>query len=121
MKVMTFVLLTLCFTGCASKYSSNPGAAVVGPGYLDAIAAYPPDRATQYYYPGFRIRDFELSPDASTPLPIPNLSPAVAELLLQLPPPTQYVQDITGKGYPTLEKTGIRLFTQADPESIPSR
>jgi hypothetical protein len=115
MKVITFVLLALCLTGCAtSKYSSNPGAAVVGPDYLDTIAAYPRGRATQYYYPGFHIREFELSSDASTPLPKPDLSPAVAELLLQIPEPAPHVMDITGKGYPCLEKRGIRLFTSAE-------
>jgi hypothetical protein len=114
MKVITFVLLAIGFTGCASKYSTNPGAAVIGPDYLDTIAAYPRDRTTQYYYPGFHIRDFELTLDASTPLPKPDLSPAVADLLLQIPEPTQHVKDITGKGYPCLEKTGIRLFTSAD-------
>jgi hypothetical protein len=115
MKAISFVLLIFCLTGCAaSKYSSHPGAAVIGPGYLYAIAEYPRDFATQYYYPGFRIRDFELSADASKPLPKPDLSPAVAALLTELPEPTQHVKDITGKGYPCLETTGIRLFTSAD-------
>jgi hypothetical protein len=114
MKVMSSVLLILCLTGCASKYSSNPGAALIGPGYLDTIADYPRDRDTQYYYPGFAIRDFELSAEASAPLPKPDLSPAVAALLTQIPEPSQHVKDITGKGYPCLEETGIRLFTRAD-------
>jgi len=115
MKVITFAFVVLCLTGCAaSKYSSNPGAAVVGPGYLETIAKYPPDFDTQYYYPGFRIRDFEPSDDASKPLPKPYLSPAVAALLIELPAPSQHVKEITGKGYPRLEKTGIRLFTSAN-------
>jgi hypothetical protein len=114
MKAIICVLSISCLTGCASKYSSHPGAALIGPGYLDTIADYPRDRDTQYYYPGFGIRNFELSPDASKPLPKPDLSPAVAALLTQLPEPSQQVKDITGKGYPCLEKTGIRLFTRAD-------
>ncbi len=121
MKAITFLFLALFSAGCAnSKYSSNPGAAVIGPGYLETIAAYPPDHATQYYYPGFRIHGYEPSPDASTPLPKPDLSPAVAELLTQLQEPSRHVNDITGKGYPCLEKTGIRLFTSAEQESRPS-
>jgi hypothetical protein len=115
MKVMTFVFLVLCLTGCAAgKYSSHPGAAVIGPGYLETIAKHPPDFDTQYYYPGFRIRDFELSPDAAKPLPKPDVSPAVAALLVELREPSQHVKAITGKGFPCLEKTGIRLFTSAN-------
>ena len=115
MKVISFVLLILGLTGCAaSKYSSHPGAAVVGPGYLETMAKYPPDFDTKYYYPGFRIRDFELSADAAMPLPKPDASPAVAALLTELPEPSPHVKDITGKGYPCLEKRGIRLFTSAD-------
>lgn len=113
MKVIACVFLVLCFTGCAgsSKHSSNPGAAVVGPGYLYAIADYPRDRDTQYYYPGFGIRNFEFGTNLSTPLPQPDLSPKVAALLTYIPEPSQKVKDITGKGYPELERTGIQLFT----------
>jgi hypothetical protein len=117
MKVITFVLLALCLTGCASKYASHPQAALIGPGYLETVAAYPPDRDTQYYYPGFGIRNFELSADASAPLPKPDLSPTVTVLLTQLREPTQHVKDITGKGYPSLENTGMRLFTSSDQDS----
>jgi hypothetical protein len=114
MKVITFVFLSLCFTGCASKYASHPQAALIGPGYLETVAAYPRDRATQYYYPAFRIRDFQLSADASAPLPNPNLHPAVAVLLTHIPEPSQHVKDVTGKGYPGLERTtGMLLFTSA--------
>lgn len=113
MKVIASVFLALCFTGCAgpSKFSSNPGAAVVGPGYLDAIADHQRDRDTQYYYPGFGIHDFEFGANLSTPLPPPDVSPKVAALLIAIPEPSHDVQKITGKGYPALERTGIRLFT----------
>lgn len=122
MKAIAFVLLSLCLAGCAeSKYASHPQAALIGPGYLETVAKHPPDRATQYYYPGFSIRDFELSADASLPLPKPNLSPEIVALLTNLRQPTQQVKDITGKGYPCLEKTGMRLFTKADQESTLSR
>lgn len=121
MKVMMFVFLALCFTGCASsKYSTHPQAALIGPGYLETAAKYPPDRATQFYYPGFSVHDFELSAAASAPLPKPDLSPAIQALLTQLRQPTQQVKDITGKGYPCLEKTGMRLFTSAEQEKHPS-
>ena len=115
MKVIVSVFLALCLTGCAAgKYSSHPGAAVVGPGYLETIAKYPRDFDTQYFYPGFRIHDFGLSADASMPLPKPDLSPEVAALLTELPVPSRHVMAITGKGYPSLEMTGIRLFTKAN-------
>lgn len=114
MKVISSVLLVLCLTGCAtSKYSSHPGAAVIGPDYLETMAKFPPDFDTQYYYPGFHIRDFVLSADASMPLPKPDLSPEVSALLTELPVPSPHVKAITGKGYPGLEETGIRLFTSA--------
>jgi hypothetical protein len=78
---------------------------------LDYIAEYPRDHATQYYYPAFRIRDFELPPDVAAPLPPPHLSPMVAALLMDIPQPTQEVKDITGHGYPSLERTGLLMFT----------
>ena len=112
MKVSRFVFLVLCLTGCAgSKYASNPGAAVVGPGYLDAIAEHPRDRDTQYYYPSFRIADYQPSADASAPLPKAAVGAEVAALLTYVPEPSAQVQEITGKGYPCLERRGIRLFT----------
>ena len=48
------------------------------------------------------------------PLPKPDLSPEVAALLTELPVPSRHVMAITGKGYPSLEMTGIRLFTKAN-------
>lgn len=117
MKVSRFIFLVLCLTGCAgSKYASNPGAAVVGPGYLNAIAAHPRDRATEYYYPSFRIQDFQLSADASAPLPKGAAGPEVAALLTYVPEPSPQVKEITGKGYPCLERTGIHLFTEPSKE-----
>jgi hypothetical protein len=110
MKALYFVFLALCLTGCASRYSSDPRAAVVGPAYLDFIAEYPRDRDTQYYYPGFSIRDFQLPTALSIPMPS-VASPRVAVLLAGVPEPSQKVKDITGKGYPRLERTGLLLFT----------
>ena len=112
MKVSQFIFLVVFLTGCAgsSKFSSNPGAAVVGPGYLEAIAAHPRDKATQYYYPSFGIRNFQLSADASARLPI-HVGPEVAALLTYVPEPSAHVKEITGKGYPCLERRGILLFT----------
>ena len=113
MKVSRFIFLVLCLTGCAgSKYASNPGAAVVGPGYLDAIAANPRDRATEYYYPSFGMRDFQFSADASAPLPKGAAGPEVTALLTYVPEPGAQVKEITGKGYPCLERRGIYLFTE---------
>ena len=112
MKVTKFVLLTLCLTGCcSSKYSSNPGAAVVGPGYLCAIAEHPRDRDTQYYYPGFGIRDYHPSMDALAPMPKAPINPEVAAMLTYVPEPSEKVKKLTGKGYPCLERTGIILLT----------
>lgn len=113
MKVSRLVFLVLFLTGCAnsSKFSSNPGAAVVGPGYLNAIAEHPRDRNTQYYYPSFRMRDFQLSADASAPLPKGAVGPQVTASLTYVPEPSAQVKEITGKGYPCLERTGIQLFT----------
>ena len=112
MKVSRFVFLVLFLTGCAgSKYSSNPGAAVIGPGYLDAIADHPRDRDTQYYYPSFGIRNYQPSTEASAPVPKAPVSPAVVALLTSVPEPGPHVKEITGKGYPCLERRGIQLFT----------
>lgn len=84
----------------------------MGPGYLYAIADHPRDRDTQYFYPGFGIRNFEFGTNLATPLPPPNLSSRVAALLTYIPEPSQPVKDITGKGYPKLEQAGILLFTR---------
>jgi hypothetical protein len=112
MKVSRFVFLVLFLTGCASsKFSSNPGAAVVGPGYLDAIAEHPRDRDTQYYYPSFKIQDYQPSAEALEPLPKAAVGAEVAALLTYVPEPSAHVKEITGKGYPCLERTGIQLFT----------
>jgi len=115
MKVIRIVLLILCLTGCASKYASDPRAAVVGPAYLDAIAANPRDRATQYYYPSFAIRNFEPAAALSTPWPTPAVTPEIAALQTEIPEPSRNVREITGKGYPCLEQAGLRLFTGPSP------
>lgn len=112
MKVNRLIFLVLFLTSCAgSKFASNPGAAVVGPGYLDAIADNPRDRATQYYYPSFGIRDFQPSAELSEPLPKADIGADVAALLTYVPEPSAQVIEITGKGYPCLERRGIQLFT----------
>lgn len=111
MKVIQFGFLALYLTGCASRYSSDPRAAVVGPAYLDFIAEYPRDHATQYYYPSFEIRNFELEPALTVPMSS-AAGPKVSVLLADIPEPSPRVKDITGKGYPSLEQTGLRLFTR---------
>ena len=35
----------------------------------------------------------------------------VAALLMDIPQPSQKVKDITGHGYPSLERTGLLMFT----------
>jgi hypothetical protein len=106
-------VLGLGLAGCASsKYASNPGAAVVGPGYLEAMAAHPRDRDTQYYYPHFEVRGYEPSAGAAAPLPKASISAEVADLLINIPEPSREVTEITGKGYPCLERTGIILLTK---------
>lgn len=119
MKVIRFVFLAFCLTGCASsKHSTDPRAAVVGPAYLDYIAAHPRDQATQYYYPSFGIHNFQPSEALLTPLPKSAAGPKVAALLADIPEPSRQVQEVTGKGYPCLERTGIRLFTAPSQQKL---
>ena len=102
----TVFLIPLLLAGCAtqSKFANDPRAQVVGPAYLDCIAEYPPDMATEFYAPWFTIsgRQNEHSSGAQDRHP----------LEIDLPTPSKAVQDIAGTGFPLLEqKSGLLVFT----------
>jgi hypothetical protein len=113
MKAIGLILVVLALAGCAqSPYSHDPRAAKVGPAYLDYIAQYPRDRATEYYYPVFTLRGMTCCQDSVADIPGPLANP-IDPLLTQLPDVPACVQKITGKGYPCLESVGMRVFTGA--------
>lgn len=117
MKTIGLLILALvfCAVGCSSpsRFSSDPRAAVVGPAYLDSMTQFPRDRSTVLYYPAFSSGSVEpgvLSPMVLTGAGVPA---NVASLLIDIPQPKPGAKDSAGKGYPELEKNGIRLFTAA--------
>ena len=113
MKVIALILVGMSLAGCStpSKFASDPRAAQVGPAYLDYIAKYPPDRDTQFYYPSFTMSGREKWVDPYTPASHASL-PGIDALLTPTPEPSQAVREITGKGYPLLErKSGLLVFT----------
>ena len=111
MRALGLLLLTVVVSGCChSRYANDPRAAIVGPAYLDYIADYPRDCATEYYYPTFHLSGVTHPP--VEPLPV-TLSSATDALLIQRPPESDRVRSETGEGYPHLECKGIRLFTRA--------
>jgi hypothetical protein len=106
MKALSIVVLGLVATGCStsSKYVNDPRAAVVGPAYLDYIDQYPRDRDTQFYYPLFAVSGYTNEVDYTAPT-----SAETAEfkpLLTQIPPVSEEIREITGKGWPKLEQIG---------------
>ena len=111
MRTLGLLVLALAISGCCqSHYAHDPRAAVIGPAYLDYIADYPRDCATEYYYPSFVLAGVTTAP----PQPLPStVSLSVDSLLIQRPPESSRVENETGKGYPKLESKGIRLFTRA--------
>lgn len=117
MKAIGLSLLALSVAGCSSpnpnRYAWDPRAALVGPAYLEYMAEFPRDRDTEFFYPSFTSRSVETAVPASTPLTGAAVPPAVAALLIDIPQPNPNVDGCEGKGYPKLEKTGIRLFTAA--------
>jgi len=114
MKTVGWLCLALALTGCAeSRYAHDPRAAVVGPAFLDSIAEYPPDRATEYYYPIFGVQGMTGATPSPVPAPAGEVSPVNA-LLIERPAACPEVQEITGQGYPRLEAKGVRLFTAAN-------
>lgn len=106
MKAVSILVLALAASGCAtkSKYAGDPRAAVVGPAYLDYIDQYPRDRDTQYYYPGFGVSGFTNEVDYS--LPPSDTYSEFKPLLTQIPQRSEEVKEITGKGWPELERIG---------------
>jgi hypothetical protein len=111
MKIMGFALLALSVTGCASRFASDPRAAVVGPAYLDCIANNPCDRDTQYYYPAFTVRGMGDWVDPTLTLTNITVDRGITAMLTDVPKPSRKVLEISGKGYPDLEAAGLRLFT----------
>jgi hypothetical protein len=114
MKVLSIVALALVGFGCAhpSKFANDPRAAIVGPHYLNYIEQHPRDRDTQFYYPVFGVRGFTNEVDYA----LPNSS-SISEfkaLVTERPEPTEAVKQITGKGWPELERIGILLFSRND-------
>jgi hypothetical protein len=106
MKALLILALALVGSGCttSSKYVNDPRAAAVGPAYLDYIDEYPRDRDTQFYYPLFGVRDYTSQADYTI-----STSAEAAEFkpfLTQIPPASEEVKEITGKGWPELERTG---------------
>lgn len=106
MKALSIVVLALVAAGCStgSKYVNDPRAAVVGPAYLDYIDQHPRDRDTQFYYPLFGVSGFTNDVDYT-----PSTSPETAEfkpLLTQIPPVSEEIRELTGKGWPKLEHIG---------------
>ena len=106
--MFTALLLAGCTTQ-PSRFASDPRAAIIGPAYLDVIADNPRDCHTQFYYPAF-TRDLPGWTDPTSTLP-PNPFPEISPLLTDIPAAAPEVRDIAGKGYPDLERKGIRLFT----------
>ena len=112
MKAIGMVLMVLSLAGCAtSKYAYDSRAAILGPEYLDAIAANPPDRDTEYYAPNFAVRGLGRWADPYSSVDSTLLLPKIEALLVQAPAPSAPVRDIAGQGYPRLEETGLPLFT----------
>jgi hypothetical protein len=115
MKGIGLIMMVLSLAGCAttSKYAFDPRAAVIGPDYLDYIAQYPRDRDTEFYYPSFTISGMQhwVVPYSSAQ-ETSSLS-GVSALLTHMPAPSPAVKDITGRGYPSLEKAGLPLFTDS--------
>jgi hypothetical protein len=109
MKVISILFLTLLCAGCVSpsRFANDPRAAVVGPAYLDAIADYPRDKDTQYYYPAFAVSDLTNSADVLSPAAPPAPGVKIDELLVQIPEPTAEGSKSTGKGWACLERVGI--------------
>jgi hypothetical protein len=107
MKALSIVVLALIGAGCTSpsKFANDPRAAIVGPHYLDYIEQNPRDRGTQYYYPLFAVHGFTNEVDYT--LPNPSLKAEFQPLLTVIPEPTEEVKQITGKGWPKLEHSGI--------------
>ncbi len=116
MKALYVVLLALLAAGCAtpSKYAKDPRASVVGPAYLDAIAEYPRDEDTQRYYPVFMIRGFTNKVDYASSTLTSADEPRIDELLTRVPEPTPEGAKSTGKGWRSLEHTGIPFFPWAN-------
>jgi len=117
MKVIGFMLSALVLTGCshASRFASDPRAALVGPAYLDYIVENPRDLDTQFYYPAFTTRADEngsAQPQGVIGAAIPA---TITALMIDIPQPSQNVHDSAGKGYPELERDGIPLFTAPKP------
>jgi hypothetical protein len=117
MKMIGLVLpvLVLCVIGCSSpsRFASDPRAAVVGPAYLDYITEFPRDRSTELYYPAFTSGSVEPGVPPTMVSTGAGVPANVASLLIDIPQPKPDVKDSAGKGYPDLERTGIRLFTAA--------
>jgi len=106
MKALSIIALVFVAAGCttSSKYVNDPRAAAVGPDYLDYIDKHPRDRATQYYYPSFGVGGYtnEVDYGASTSAEAAQFKP----FLTQIPPVSEEVKEITGKGWPELEHIG---------------
>lgn len=111
MKVLLFVSLGLLAAGCSapSKFAHDPRAAVVGPDYLDYIYQYPRDRDTQYYYPVLTVGNLTNWVDPSSDLAKSASASAISSLIIDVPEPPEAVKQITGKGWPRLEKEGIPI------------
>ena len=111
MKITGLFLLALSLVGCSSpsRYASDPRAGVVGHAFLDYMAEFPRDRDTEYFYPSFTsggspAAPLQVFPGSGVPL-------SVAALLIDIPQPNPNVDGCAGKGFPALERSGIRLCT----------
>ena len=112
MKAIGLILVVPLLAGCASRYAHDPGAAKVGPAYLDYTAHNPRDRATEFYYPVFAVRELANREDSTVYPPSPPAR-AIAPLLIRRPEASPHVKTITGKGYPCLESAGMPVLTGA--------
>ena len=102
-------LVAVLAAGCApSRFQNDPRAAGVGPYYLE-VMDHPRDRATQYYYPEFRVAGMTNQPEPSLGAPNPELA-KVQRLLTVIPPTPPSVQAIQGQGWPELERQGMPVF-----------
>lgn len=110
MKALFILGLIVLASGCThspSRFAHDPRAAVVGPDYLDAIADYPRDQSTQFYYPVLTARGLENWTDPYADAPKGSFGNGVDALLIDVPQPSDEVRQITGKGWPRLEQYGI--------------
>ncbi len=106
MKPLSILVLALIAAGCTttSKYADDPRAAAVGPDYLDYIDQHPRDQDTQFYYPLFGVSG--ITDDVDSTLPATESDSEFKALLTEIPPPTEKGEEVTGKGWPELERTG---------------